>query len=183
MERGQQERLAPMAREVAQEAGLEFRELTRIAATVGPGSFTGLRVGLAFAKGLRMALGCEAAAIGTLDGLAASVDADGLVAAVIDARRGQVYWRLFEAGRPLTEPQISPLPEAGDQMRKLADGRSVLAAGPGAHLLGDWPAVTAIRDVMAPDLAALARLASRARATCALQPLYLRAPDVRASAP
>jgi tRNA threonylcarbamoyladenosine biosynthesis protein TsaB len=56
MDRGHQERLAPLAQEVMARAGLAFADLDRIAVTLGPGSFTGLRVGLAFAKGLGLAL-------------------------------------------------------------------------------------------------------------------------------
>ncbi|MGH6971174.1 MAG: tRNA (adenosine(37)-N6)-threonylcarbamoyltransferase complex dimerization subunit type 1 TsaB, partial [Caulobacteraceae bacterium] len=61
MERGHQERLAPMVAEAMARAGLAFADVKRIAVTLGPGSFTGLRVGLAFAKGLRLATGAELA--------------------------------------------------------------------------------------------------------------------------
>ena len=63
MARGHQERLAPMARQVMAEAGLPFSTLERVGATVGPGSFTGLRVGIAFAKGLGSALGVPAVGV------------------------------------------------------------------------------------------------------------------------
>ena len=87
MARGHQERLAPMAQAVMAEAGLGFERLERIAVTVGPGSFTGLRVGVAFAKGLCSALGIPGVGVGTLEALAA--EAPGLVFAAIDARRAQ----------------------------------------------------------------------------------------------
>src|ERR1700744_2624959 len=70
MARGHQERLAPMARDVMAKAGIGFPALDRIAATVGPGSFTGLRVGVAFAKGLALALDRPTAGVGTLEALA-----------------------------------------------------------------------------------------------------------------
>src|ERR1700744_6532990 len=70
MARGHQERLAPMARDVVAEAGIGFAALEGIAATVGPGSFTGLRVGVAFAKGLALALDKPTVGIGTLEALA-----------------------------------------------------------------------------------------------------------------
>src|SRR5688572_19612015 len=70
MARGHQERLAPMAKAVMTEAGLGFPQLDRIGVTVGPGSFTGLRVGLAFAKGLGQALGIPVAGVGALEALA-----------------------------------------------------------------------------------------------------------------
>src|ERR1700694_4222158 len=87
MLRGHQERLAPMVREVMDEAGLDFTALDRIAVTVGPGSFTGLRVGRAVAKGLRLALETPVVGIGVLEALAAGAPDEGAVAAVIDARR------------------------------------------------------------------------------------------------
>ena len=102
MARGHQERLAPMARAVMEDAGLKFDRLERIGATVGPGSFTGLRVGVAFAKGLASALAIPAVGVGALEALAA--EADGLVAAVIDARRDQFYLQVFDGGQALMAP-------------------------------------------------------------------------------
>src|SRR6185503_16571441 len=97
MARGHQERLAPMAQAVMAGAGLPFSRLERIGVTVGPGSFTGLRVGIAFAKGLASALDISTAGIGTLEALAA--DISGFVFVAIDARRGQLYGQAFEDGR------------------------------------------------------------------------------------
>src|SRR3982751_3097860 len=73
MARGHQERLAPMAQSVMADAGLAFDRLERIGVTVGPGSFTGLRVGIAFAKGLALALDIPAAGVGTLEALAGDI--------------------------------------------------------------------------------------------------------------
>src|SRR5690606_2616572 len=72
MRQGHQERLAPMVRDVVREAGLAFVDLERIAVTVGPGSFTGLRVGLSFAKGLGLALDRPVVGIESLEAMAAS---------------------------------------------------------------------------------------------------------------
>ncbi|MDB5455643.1 MAG: tsaB, partial [Caulobacter sp.] len=112
MTRGHQERLAPMAQEAMAAAGLQFTDLDRIGVTVGPGSFTGLRVGLAFAKGLSLALDIPCLGVGSLPALAASTAAPGLIAACIDAKRGQVYLELFEAGQPLAEAEALSLDEA-----------------------------------------------------------------------
>ena len=98
MHRGHQERLAPMVEEAMRAAGLPFTAIDRIGVTVGPGSFTGLRVGLAFAKGLGLALDRPCVGIGTLEALAASDPGPGLTVAVIDARRGQLYLQAFESG-------------------------------------------------------------------------------------
>src|SRR5579872_7102287 len=81
MTRGHQERLALMVREAMEAAGLPFSSLDRVGVTVGPGSFTGLRVGLAFAKGLGLALAKPCVGVGTLEALAASAPGAGLTLA------------------------------------------------------------------------------------------------------
>jgi tRNA threonylcarbamoyl adenosine modification protein YeaZ len=104
MTRGHQERIAVLAREVAAEAGVKFADLTRIAVTVGPGSFTGLRVGLSFAKGLATALSIPCVGVNTLEALAATAGATGFVAGVLDAKMGQVYLQVFDGGKALMAP-------------------------------------------------------------------------------
>jgi tRNA threonylcarbamoyl adenosine modification protein YeaZ len=81
MTRGHQERIGIIARETAAEAGVAFSDLARIGVTVGPGSFTGLRVGLAFAKGLATALSIPCVGVNTLESLA--YGQKGFVAAVL----------------------------------------------------------------------------------------------------
>ncbi len=176
MERGHQERLAPMAAEVM--AGARFEDLAKIVVTIGPGSFTGLRVGLAFAKGLALATGAPLAGVGTLEALAASVD--GAAAGVIDARRGLVYVQAFEAGRPLSEPDVVPVEEAAAGLRSLTD---LMLVGPGAHLLAAVLPKAKLDARPAADLAALGRLAVAAAPAADLRPLYLRAPDARPMLP
>jgi tRNA threonylcarbamoyladenosine biosynthesis protein TsaB len=175
MERGHQERLATMTSEVMARAGLPFAALDKIAVTVGPGSFTGLRVGLAFAKGLRLATGAALAGVGTLAALAAGVPG-GAAAGVIDARRGLVYVQAFMEGRALADPDILPLAVAAERLRPL-DGLRL--TGPGAALLADLLPAAELLARPAPDLAALGRLALAAEAAPDLSPLYLRAPDAR----
>jgi len=182
MERGHQERLAPMAAEVMTRAGLGFGALSQIAVTVGPGSFTGLRVGLAFAKGLRLAWRAPLAGIGTLAALAESVVSDGPVAALIDARRGHVYVQAFDAGRAQTEPRILPLAEAAAMLSSLA-GWPFPVVGPGARLMEAAAGQASIAEIAAPSLEALARLASRAAPAADVRPLYLRPPDARPMTP
>ncbi|MDB5444551.1 MAG: hypothetical protein JWP73_2927, partial [Phenylobacterium sp.] len=133
MARGHQERLAPMVEAVMAEAGLPFPAIERIGVTVGPGSFTGLRVGVAFAKGLASALAIPAVGIGALEALAA--EAGGLVFAVIDARRGQVYGQAFEDGRPLMAPDALPVETAAARLAEVTMGRPVTLVGSGAALL------------------------------------------------
>jgi tRNA threonylcarbamoyladenosine biosynthesis protein TsaB len=176
MERGHQERLAPMAAEVM--AGVGFDSVSKIVVTIGPGSFTGLRVGLAFARGLQLATGAPLAGIGTLQALAAS--ADGAAAGVIDARRGLVYVQAFEGGRALGEPDVLPIEEAAEGLRSLTD---LTLVGPGAHLLASALPKAKLDARAAPDLAALGRLAVAATPSEDLRPLYLRAPDARPMLP
>jgi tRNA threonylcarbamoyladenosine biosynthesis protein TsaB len=176
MERGHQERLAPMAAEVM--AGARFEDLDKIVVTIGPGSFTGLRVGLAFAKGLQLATGAPLAGVGTLKALAASVD--GPAAGVIDARRGLVYVQAFEGGQALGEPDVVPIETAAEGLRSLT---GLTLVGPGAHLLAGALPKAKLDARPAPDLAALGRLAMAAMPAGDLRPLYLRAPDARPMLP
>jgi tRNA threonylcarbamoyladenosine biosynthesis protein TsaB len=178
MERGHQERLAPMAAAVM--AGHAFAELDLVAVTIGPGSFTGLRVGLAFARGVSLASGAPLAGIGTLAALTAG--AAGFAAGVIDARRGHVYAQAFEAGRAVTPPDILPIAEAAALLESLSPGRLTLI-GPGAALLAEALPGALADPRPAPDLAALGRLAAAAGPTPDLRPLYLRPPDARPMVP
>jgi tRNA threonylcarbamoyladenosine biosynthesis protein TsaB len=177
MERGHQERLAPMAAEVMAAAKLAFSDIGKIAVTIGPGSFTGLRVGLAFAKGLHLATGAPLGGIGSLAALAASADPDGQCAGVIDARRGMVYLQAFADGRPLSEADAVPASEAANRLEAIALG-PWRVAGPGAQLLAGADNIEAV-ELAAPDLMALGDLAERATPADDLKPLYLRAPDAK----
>ncbi|HEY4585047.1 MAG TPA: tRNA (adenosine(37)-N6)-threonylcarbamoyltransferase complex dimerization subunit type 1 TsaB [Brevundimonas sp.] len=180
MTKGHQERLGGLARDAAAEVG-GFDGVDRIGVTVGPGSFTGLRVGLAFALGLGAALGRPVVGVSTLDALAASVPAEGLVAAVIDARRGQVYGRLFRDGAPLGEAEAWPLETARDRILAEAGQGGVVLVGSGAALLAEiFPELAGaqIEPLAAPNPEALACLTMTADpATSPPSPLYLRAPD------
>jgi tRNA threonylcarbamoyladenosine biosynthesis protein TsaB len=176
MARGHQERLAPMAQAVMAQAGLGFSDLARVAATVGPGSFTGLRVGVAFAKGLASALSVPAVGVGALEALAA--EEDGLAAAVIDARRDQVYLQVFEAGRALTPPEVAPLEAAVARLAGIAGARPFTLVGSGAPLLAASRPGAQVLTPEGCDARHVARLGAR-RAVSPLRPLYLRAPDAR----
>ncbi|MDB5450962.1 MAG: hypothetical protein JWQ52_2090, partial [Phenylobacterium sp.] len=158
MARGHQERLAPMAQRAMQAAGLAFDRLERIGVTVGPGSFTGLRVGLAFGKGLGAALGVPVAGVGTLEALGA--EADGLVFAAVDARRDQVYLQAFEAGHALMAPDVLPVETACARVVELAMGRTPTFVGSGGPLLaGVAPGARLIASEGA-DARIVARLAA-----------------------
>lgn len=172
MMKGHQERLGAMVREVMAEAGLSFADLDRIGVTVGPGSFTGLRVGVAFAKGLSAALGKPCVGVGALEAMAA--ERPGLVVAVIDARRDQVYVQAFRDGEALMEPAALRADDAIAQVARF--GTPDLIVGTGAPLLAGAFSATTDPDAV-PDPAALARLAARTNTPA--RPIYLRAPDAK----
>ena len=165
-----------MAQQVMAQAGLYFDKLERIAVTVGPGSFTGLRVGIAFAKGLGSALGVPAVGVGALEALAA--EASGLVASVIDARRDQVYLQVFEDGQALMAPDVLPLGTAAARLAELAMGRTLTLVGSGAPLVDALTPGAAVILAEGADARHVARLAA-GREPRPLKPLYLRAPDAK----
>jgi tRNA threonylcarbamoyladenosine biosynthesis protein TsaB len=176
MTRGHQERLAPMAQQAMAAAGLAFDRLERIGVTVGPGSFTGLRVGLAFGKGLGQALGRPVTGVSVLEALAA--EAQGLVFAAVDARRDQVYLQAFEDGRPLMAPDALELTTAAARLAEIAAGRPLTLVGSGAPLLADFAPHATVLTPQGADARRVAQLAA-ARPPTPPRPLYLRAPDAR----
>ncbi len=178
MTRGQQERLPAMTREVARAAGVSMAGVERIGVTIGPGSFTGLRVGLAFAKGLAFALGRPCVGVGALQALAASVSDTGLRAAVIDAGRGHVFVQLFDAEQAIGAPDNLPLAIAAARLAEAGGQDGLVLVGPGAPLLAGVFAGARIVNLTAPAPAAVALLAASA-AIVPPRPLYLRAPDAR----
>lgn len=182
MVKGHQERLAGMVRDAVTDAGGGFGRLNRIGVTVGPGSFTGLRVGMAFAQGLGAALDRPVVGLSTLDALAASVAPVGLVAAVIDARRGQVYARLFRDGVALGEAEALSLDTAMQRIAEAAAGTAPTLVGSGAMVLGEaFPdrfEQAVLTPLAAPLPEVLALMTALADPATALpRPLYLRAPD------
>src|SRR5213079_1799144 len=116
MTRGHAEALMPLIARMMDVAQLEFSELDRIAVTTGPGSFTGLRVGIAASRGIALATGKPAIGLSTLAGLAApyiAADDSMPVVAAIDARHDNVYLQVFgPSGRTLVPPRIASLREA-----------------------------------------------------------------------
>ena len=177
MTRGHQERIAVLAREVAAEAGIKFADLTRIAVTVGPGSFTGLRVGLSFAKGLALALSIPCVGINSLEALAASADASGFVAGVLDAKMGQVYLQVFDSGKALMAPDALEVSVAIARLAELHSGGPATLIGSGAPLVAEvLPDATVLTPAFADPIAIARLAAARPAPTHSPRPLYLRAP-------
>lgn len=185
MERGHAEALIPMVEQVMRDCGLGFSDLDRIGATVGPGSFTGLRVGLSAARGFALATRRPAVGVTTFAAFAApflALDDLHPVAVAIDARHDHVFLQMFGAGgRTLIAPRIMSTKDAA---RSVARG-GVRLVGSGAALVAEaWPpgedAPLAVEVIAAPDVAWVARLAAAADpAQAEPRPLYLRAPDAK----
>jgi len=176
MERGHAEALAPMVEAVMREAGLAFAELDKLAVTTGPGTFTGQRVGLAFMRGLHVALKKPLVGITTLAAMAEQARREAGVdnaAAVHDAKRGEVY--LAAVGQTLSarllrfEDAVTVLQEIGD----------LVLAGTAAIRMAE--ALNGVRalNIVAPDAVWVARLAVDLESTSVPRPLYLRAPDAK----
>lgn len=178
MLRGHSERLAGLARDAVADTDGGFGAIDRVGVTVGPGSFTGLRVGLAFAQGLGAALDRPVVGVSTLDALAASIPAAHAVMALIDARRGQVYGRLWRDGAATAAPTAWAL----EQVRGLIvqEGRTgpIHLVGTGLDLVAEAGVEVQLHPLEGPDPVVLARLAAQADpASDPPRPLYLRAPD------
>lgn len=183
MTRGHAEALLPLVASVMSQAGLGFSEIDRFVVTTGPGSFTGLRVGIAAARGFGLAASKPVVGVTTLAALAApyiAADDTAPVAAAIDARHRHVYLQLFGAGgRTLIPPRIVPLHEA---VHAAAAASARLVGSAAAMIAQDWPAEyvapPAVDERRAPDIDWIARLgASADKEHAAPKPLYLRAPD------
>jgi tRNA threonylcarbamoyladenosine biosynthesis protein TsaB len=174
MLRGHAEALAPMAEALMREACARFSDLDRIAVTVGPGSFTGLRVGLAFARALGAALQRPVVGVSTLEAMARA--ASGRVLAIHGALEGAVYAQAFEDAVAVSAPNRLSLDEAA----ALAGPGAVTLAGTAAQVLSSFlPHATRAPDPL-PDPVALARLAADAiPADRPPAPLYLRPPDAK----
>jgi len=180
MDRGHAEALAPMVEKVMDAAQVTFAELDRLAVTTGPGTFTGQRVGIAFMRGLRVALRRPLAGITTLAAMAEAAKAEtGLQRAVAlhDARRDEVY---LEVDGHLP-PTVLPFDEALQSLRDLSADAPVALAGTAAPRVCDALAKGfVLSGVRQPDALWVARLATKATVTEASPlPLYLRAPDAK----
>jgi tRNA threonylcarbamoyladenosine biosynthesis protein TsaB len=174
--------LVPAVERLLDEGRLEASHLAAVGVVLGPGSFTGLRVGLAAAEGYGQALALPLYGIGSLQALAESVDGEGDGFALLDARRSEVYACRFrrEGGKaePMGEAEsVTPAKLVG------ASKGITWAVGDGVPLVPSWPRECALHPEI-PNLAvaaarrALESLNAR-RPGEAVAPLYVRAPDVR----
>jgi tRNA threonylcarbamoyladenosine biosynthesis protein TsaB len=185
MTRGHAETLMPLLERLMKDAGLTFADINRVAVTSGPGSFTGLRVGIAAARGIALSAEKPAIGVSTLAAFAAPhMAADGRfpIVAAIDARHAQVYLQVFSPGGQATAPpRLATLAEAAHAAGATASRIVGSAAESVAAALSPADAQPAsVHAQPAPDIAWVARLGARASATEAPPtPQYLRAPDAQ----
>lgn len=185
--RGHAEALMPMLADVMAEAGLRFDALALIAVTVGPGLFTGLRVGIAAARGLALAAGVPCIGVSTFAAMAASCRRDGLdagdetLAICIDSRRADIFVQAFDGAGTAVSTAAAVLPATLAQVLPAGAVRVAgSAADPAQHALiaaGRAARVLPVRSVCPLALARFAAAAWQAGAALPPQPLYLREPD------
>lgn len=180
LRRGHAERLLPMLEEARRDAGLDYRDLDLIAVTVGPGTFTGVRIGLAAARGLALVHDCPVLGVGTLQALAWGAAEPEPVLVGIDARRGELYWQYFDRDRrPKGPPRLG---DAETASAAGAAGDGVLAGSGGVILAGRLPRWRASAAATEPDAAIIALhcpVLGLPEAGSRPSPLYLRAPDAK----
>ena len=187
MKRGHAEALMPLIARVMKASGIAFAGLDRIAVTTGPGSFTGLRVGLSAARGIALAANKPVAGVTTLTAYAAPVvsqNAEHPVISAIDARHHHVYFQAVSGdGSLLIRPQVAPIEEALGASRF---GAAYLVGNAAGVLADRWPADAPpplkVDVQAAPDIAWVAWLgAAVSPNTAPARPFYLRAPDAKPS--
>jgi tRNA threonylcarbamoyl adenosine modification protein YeaZ len=185
MVRGHAERLVPMIEAALDQSGLAFGDIERIAVTIGPGSFTGVRVGVAAGRGLGLALAIPVVGIGTLHALAVAVEPHryGTAVAVLDARRNEIYSLVQDiaSGRLLHGPAVCRVDALAGSLA--ASPKPLILTGAGAPLLAaalDEPELEMIRTAEAPEIESVAALGFRAAPGGPPPvPLYLRGADAK----
>jgi len=184
--------IMPMVQGLLCAASVSLDEVDRYAVSVGPGSFTGLRIGLSAVKGMAMAADKPCAPVSTLEALAWNLCAfRGIIAPVMDARRAQVYTALFQSDgalpRRLREDAALPIPALGRRLQDLGD-TPVMLVGDGAAMCLEALGGASARLLIAPEplrhqragsVAAVAAHTGAAVGAAQLEPAYLRLPQAQ----
>jgi tRNA threonylcarbamoyladenosine biosynthesis protein TsaB len=185
MTRGHAEALMPLVARVLATVRLRVAEVDRVVVTVGPGSFTGLRVGVSAARALALAAAKPAVGVTTLSAFAAphmALDDRTPILAAIDARNNSVFLQLFGPGRrTLISPRLMAIDDA---VRAALSGPARLVGSAAESIAAAWPAsepLPLVDPQAAPSIEWVARLGATAPAdgTALPKPLYLRAPDAQ----
>lgn len=185
MDRGHAEALMPLLDRLSAQVDGGFESLDRVAVTVGPGSYTGLRVGISAARGIGLAAGIPVVGVATLSAYLAPLmvgEKRGLLTAAIDAKHGHIYIQaIAPGGRTIIPPGLMTYRDA---IRLLGSG-PIMIAGSAAPLLAAEARAQGVEALISdalshPDIAWVARLGILADPNQALpKPLYLREPDAK----
>lgn len=186
---GHASELLPAVARCLEDAGLGWSKIDAIGLGVGPGPFTGLRIGVSTARALAAAHGAELRPVSSLAALAAGVGDDGPVLATIDARRGEVFASLLHGGETVWEPFVAAPEAVAERIR--GEGVSPLAAGDGAVRFREVFESAGARVPPGDSRAHVVRgiavcgLAARAapKPIEAVLPEYLRLPDAKPRTP
>jgi N6-L-threonylcarbamoyladenine synthase len=177
--KGHAEHLIALIDRVLEKAGIDLKTVERIAVTIGPGSFTGIRVGVAAARGFALALGIPAVGVTTLAVIAAAHGdqaAGRPILVAMDAKRGEVYLQMFGGDRVSRGEPEAMLVEDAQALAATFNGLIVGSAVP--LLRGDIADAADTVANMFP-IAAVARLGASVAAGDKPKPLYLRGPDAK----
>lgn len=194
MERGHAERLIPMIGEVMAEAPFALDRIEAIAVTLGPGTFTGLRIGIAAARAFALASGAKTYGLSSLElmartararlGEADVTDAGAAqwrgpdLAVAVDARRDEIYFQLFDQSlAAVTEPLLIAPRDAAEMLR----GEHTVIVGSGAELIFGVArkSCEAVLPGLEPDARHMSDVSLAGLRPQPLQPLYLRPPDAK----
>lgn len=180
--RGHAEALMDTIAGVLDAAGVSYVDLSRIAVTAGPGSFTGIRVGVSAARGLALALGVPVVGVSTLEALAEPFWGKGAsVLAVQDARRGEVYAALYDQNGIVIREAVALSPD--DLAAFCRDVAAPRLVGNGSQIaLARLPGARVVSDSGLVSVAAVARLGAAKTPGEAVRPLYLRSADAKPQA-
>lgn len=178
------ETLLPIADGVLGLIGYKMKDVGLFAVSVGPGSFTGVRIGVSLVKGLAFAYDLPCAAVSPLEALACShSDFDGIVCAVMDARRNQFYNALFKHGKRITPDRAISLEELAGELGGgpaliCGDGTELFCKGAGSRSFIPAPAATREQNALAVALCGYGIYSEGgAVSPSALSPVYLRKPQ------
>lgn len=181
--RGHVEKLAPFIEGCLADSGRVAADVEAVVAGIGPGPFTGLRVGMVTAAAFADGAGIPVYGVCSLDGIGGNTR--GRALAATDARRKEIYWAVYEDGVREGEPQVSKPADVPDWVSKT--GGADYAIGEGASKYAEVLKVPAETEPVYPDLVKLVELAAPRLLAGApseqLTPLYLRRPDAQPAAP
>ena len=190
--RGQAERLLPMVDAVMRKSRLSPSALDIVGVTIGPGSFTGIRIGLAAVRGIALATGARTVGVTGFQAVAAGIASRahargaGFLLVALESRREDLYIQLFDhAYRPLGDPAAAMPAALDESLSGLIGAAPLVVAGDAAQRAADMllpRTSTIVIEGSAPDAAGVLRAVLRLAPTSEIRvkplPLYLRPPDV-----